>query len=160
MTENHDTETRKVRSADPGLSDEANRLLTDEMQEIVGSDTVEVAPGTPDHTHNRHGRHSPTRAAFENVRIELVITGFVLAIAIGVAAVATGSVIFLIGLVLLLFVGTAAVVKTTLGMTAQAEHADPRTAAELEEEGVDDPDAVLSDLVEGMNTRTFDHEDR
>ncbi len=65
-------------------------------------------------------------------------------------AVATGSVVFLIGLVLLLFVGTGAVVKMTLDMTAQTEHADPRTAAELEEEGVDDPDAVLTDLVEGM----------
>lgn len=115
---------RDVKSDDPSLSSEANRLLTEELRNVVGSESVEVPAG--------------------------VVVFFVIAIAAGVAAVETGSVVFLVALLLLLLAGTGAVMKTVLGMVGEREHVDPRTAALLEEEGVDDPDAVLDELVDGV----------
>ncbi len=159
--DDHTTETRNVEAHDPGLSDKANQRLTEEMREVVGSDTVEVPAGTPDHRTDRHTRHSPTHAALANTRWELIVTLFVIAVSVGVAAVATGSVVFLVGLLLLLVVGLGLTVRTILAMTSEREHADPRTAALLEEEGIDDPDAVLSDLVDGLEgARSGDRTDR
>jgi hypothetical protein len=45
-------------------------------------------------------------------------------------------------------VGTMVVAAGAIQLTTQIEHASPQTTARLEEEGVADPDRVLSDLVE------------
>ena len=44
--------------------------------------------------------------------------------------------------------GTMVVASSAIQLTTQIEHASPQTTARLEEEGVADPDRVLSDLVE------------
>ena len=44
--------------------------------------------------------------------------------------------------------GTMVVASGAIQLTTQIEHASPQTTARLEEEGVADPDRVLSDLVE------------
>jgi hypothetical protein len=45
-------------------------------------------------------------------------------------------------------VGTLAVAVGAIALTTNVEHVDPAVAARLEEEGVADPDRVLSELVE------------
>jgi hypothetical protein len=45
-------------------------------------------------------------------------------------------------------VGTLVVAAGAIALTTRTEHVSPAVAARLEEEGVGDPDALLSDLVE------------
>ncbi len=52
------TSPRRVRSEDPSLSTEANRLLNDELQEVIGSDTAQVPSSRADHAGDIHATHS------------------------------------------------------------------------------------------------------
>ncbi len=58
----------------------------------------------------------------------------------------------LVAAVAVLLLATAVVLFTTTRLTGEAEHVDLATAAALEEEGVDDPDRVLTDLVTDFTT--------
>jgi hypothetical protein len=65
-----------------------------------------------------------------------------------VIALSTGSWWALVVAVGVHAVGTMVVASGAIQLTTQIEHASPQTTARLEEEGVADPDRVLSDLVE------------
>jgi hypothetical protein len=146
MPEDPPTERRAVRSSDPSLSPEANRLLTDELRAIIGSDEVEVPADRPDPAHARHGRHSPLVANIIDARIGAVFTGL--------AAVCVGAIIALglgpwtiVPALAVLVVATLLALRSLLGLTDEVEHPDAETAALLEDEGVGDPDQLLEDLV-------------
>jgi hypothetical protein len=62
MTDRPPTDRRAVRSADPSLSAEANRLLTLELREIAGRDVVDVPVGRLDPARTVHGVHGPVVA--------------------------------------------------------------------------------------------------
>jgi hypothetical protein len=142
------TVRRDVRSDDPTLSPEANRLLTDELREVVGSDQVEVPASTPDRSDDPHGKHSPLVATLMTNRILFVISLLAL-VTIGVIlSLATGSWWALVAACGIHAVGTLLTATAAIRMTTEVEHVDPTTAARLEAEGVGDPDRVLSDLVE------------
>jgi hypothetical protein len=142
------TERRAVRSEDPSLSPDANRLLTDELRQAVGRDEVEVPAGTPRRTAERRGRHSPVVATLATHR-QIAVVSLLAALVIGaIVAFATGAwwaVVVALGLHAL---GTMLTATAAVQLTTEVEHVAPETAARLEEEGVADPDRMLTDLVE------------
>ena len=77
---------RDVRSEDPGLSPEANRLLTEELREILGADRVEVPVDVPvPATH-------PNATAFLAANRLLFAVIFLAGLVIGaIVGLATGS---------------------------------------------------------------------
>lgn len=152
--ESKKTNTRRVESHDPSLSPEANQLLTDELQAVIGTDTVQVPASRPDPAGDRHATHTPFVANVIGVRLALILTALVLLITAGlIIANRAGSAIILIIVFVFVFVFVAlaaavgVIVSMTNRMTAQREHVSPEVAAALEEEGIGEPDRVLTDLV-------------
>jgi hypothetical protein len=79
----------------------------------------------------------------------LFIVTLLAAVTLGaVIVLSTGSWWALVVAVGVHAVGTMVVASGAIQLTTQIEHASPQTTARLEEEGVADPDRVLSDLVE------------
>lgn len=147
------TERREVGSHDPSLSDHANALLRDELREVLGSDTVEVDAGAPHHERERHGGHSPMVAALIDARLTLAVTFFTMLVVGAVASIAIGSWWALVGALAVHAIGTLALVGVTLQLTSETEHVSPETAAELEAEGVADPDRAFNQLLEDYRGR-------
>jgi len=77
---------RDVRSEDPGLSPEANRLLTEELREILGADRVEVAADAPPPV--THPGASVLLAGNRPLLVVMFLAGVVLGAIVGLA---TGS---------------------------------------------------------------------
>lgn len=143
-----DTERRFVRSADPNLSDEANAALTEELQDALGTDRVSMPQDAPDPATAARSGKSTATATVASLRPLFIVT-LLAALTVGaIVALATGSwwaVLLAVGVHAL---GTMVVASGAIQLTTQIEHASPETTARLEEEGVADPDRVLSDLVE------------
>jgi hypothetical protein len=140
---------RDVRADDPDLSAEANEVLTRELQEAVGGDRVRVPAERADEL-GRLGQHTrPTfTAALGANRVLIAITFTVLLIVGVIAALATGSWWAVVAAAAVHALGTLVIISMTLRLSTEVEHMAPEAAARLEEEGVADPDAALSDLVE------------
>ncbi len=149
--EEHDPiERREVRSADPSLSPEANRILTEELRQVLGSDVVEVPTGRPHVERELHGGRSGLVVGLASNRVTLGIAFFVAAVVGAVISLATGSWWFLPLALGVHAIGTFVVAIGALQLTTEIEHLPPSVAARLEEEGVADPDAVFSALVEAF----------
>jgi len=142
------TEKRRVESHDPTLSDHANRLLTDELRQVVGAESVTVPLARHDAAGDRHATHSPGVADLINVRMGLVVTAFVLLISGGVVVVAAGGTVALVVVTAALVACVAVIVWVVGRMTDEREHPSPQLSAALEEEGVGDPDRLLTDLAD------------
>ena len=142
------TERRAVRSDDPSLSDRANELLTQELREAIGADEVVVPQDVPDRSRDRHATHSPFVATLTANRPILIVTFLMALVLGGVVALATDQYWAVVVAAALHAVGTLAVTAGAIALTTNIEHVDPTVAARLEEEGVADPDRVLSELVE------------
>src|SRR4051794_37930354 len=142
------TERREVRSEDPSLSAEANRLLTGELRQVVGKREVEVPAGRPHRAQEAHATHSKFVASLLDNRPVIIVT-FLVALVVGVViSLSTDSysaVIIALGVHAL---ATVCVIFGAVQLTTEQEHVAPETAALLEREGVADPDRVLTDLVE------------
>lgn len=142
------TERRTVRSEDESLSPRANELLTRELQSAVGSDEAEVPKDLPRRAADAHGGRSKFAAVLSSNR-PLVIVTFVAALVVGgIVALVTGLYWAVVVACALHAAGTLLVTAGAIALTTQTEHVDPTVAAQLEEEGVGNPDALLSDLVE------------
>lgn len=141
--------TRPVRSADPSLSPEANRVLTEELREAVGSDRVRSDERRePQRPHAEIHARGDVAAALSANRLALGLIGGVLLVTGVIATVATGSLWALFAAVGVHAVVTVVVVMWFLRTTMIVEHMDPAKAAVLEEEGVADPDLLLTALAE------------
>jgi hypothetical protein len=140
-------EPREVRVADPSLSPEANRILTEELRAAIGRGEVKVPRSRRHLEREPHGGRPGFGVAFSQNRLVIAMT-FLIAVVIGaVLSLETGS-WWLLPLALVVHaLGTLAMVALVLSMTAQTEHLSPGAAARLEDEGVEDPDGLLSDLV-------------
>jgi hypothetical protein len=149
MNEREDEVEREVRAEDPDLSPEANRLLTEELREAVGTDRVQVPAERTDSVGRVPGTgHSTLVGTLATNRL-LVIISFVILLVVGVIiALATGNWWAVVAACGVHAAGTLIVGTIVLRATTQVEHLDPATAARLEEEGVADPDRALSDLIE------------
>jgi hypothetical protein len=153
-TENERTEEREVRSDNPDLSPEANRLLTEELREVVGADRVRLPAGSPPPRADRTRARS-TLVATLTANRPLIIVTLLAALVVGAAvSLATGSWWAVVAVVAAHAIGTLVVATAAIQLTTQTEHAAPEVAARLEEEGVADPDRVLSDLVEDYSPTT------
>ena len=142
------SERRAVASEDPSLSPRANELLTHELREAIGTDEVVVPKDVPDRSHERHATHSPFVATLTANRPILIVTFLVAVVLGGVVALATEQYWAVVVAAALHAIGTLAVTAGAIALTTNIEHVDPAVAARLEEEGVADPDRVLSELVE------------
>lgn len=141
-------ERRTVESRDPSLSDQANRALTHELREVTGSDAVEVPADRPRVAGDRHGDQPGIVVNLLAHRLTIALT-FLVALVVGaIVSLATGSWWFLLLAAGVHAIGTFAITGLVLQMTSETEHLSPTAAALLEDEGVGDPDAVFSDLVE------------
>jgi hypothetical protein len=140
------TVRREVRSEDPSLSPEANRLLTEELRDLVGSDHVEVPEGTPDRRGATHAERSRWGATLRANRLPLLVSLAALLTVGVIVSLVTGSWWALVAAAGIHAVGTLVVATGAIQLTTEVEHVDPTTAARLEEEGVSDPDRVVSEL--------------
>jgi hypothetical protein len=141
-------ERREVRSRDPSLSPEANRILTEELRAAVGRDEVEVPRERRHAGRERHGGRSSFSVELSQNRLVIAMTVFAALVVGAILSLATGSWWFLLLALGVHALGTLAMVAIVLSMTTQTEHVSPGAAARLQDEGVEDPDALLSDLVE------------
>jgi hypothetical protein len=141
-------EEREVASNDPSLSPEANRLLTGELREAVGAETVRVPADTPERSRESRGGRGDFATALAANRILVAITFAALLVVGVIVALATGSWWAVVVAAVVHAVGTFVVLATLANAATQTEHVAPEVAARLEEEGVPDPDTLLSDLVE------------
>lgn len=137
-----------MRAQDPSLSPEANRVLTEELRAAVGGDSVEVPADRRHAERDRHGGHGGFAVTLSENRLIMAMTLLAALVVGAVVSLATGSWWFLLLALGVHALGTIVVVTLVLGMTTQTEHMSPSAAARLQDEGVADPDAVLSDLVE------------
>lgn len=142
------TVRREVRSADPSLSDEANRLLTEEVRKVVGRDVVEVPAETPKRHDEAHGRRSTVLGTIAANRLLFAVSLAALIVVGVIVSLATGSWWALVAACAVHATGTLLIAAFAIGMTTRVEHVDPATAARLEAEGVSDPDRVLSELTD------------
>lgn len=147
MADRQETEVREVKSEDPSLSRAANKLLTEELREAVGADSVRVPRGSPHHERDRHAGRSAFGAQVATNRILLAITFFVALVVGGIVSLAIGSWLFVVVACVVHAAGAFAVLTILATAARQTEHVDPSVAARLEEEGVADPDVALSELV-------------
>jgi hypothetical protein len=144
-----ETERRFVRSDDPNLSAEANAALTEELHEAIGAEHVSMPADAPDPGTAERSGDSMAKATVASLRPLFIVT-LLAALTVGaVIALATGSWWALVIAVGVHAAATMVVASGAIQLTTQIEHASPQTTARLEEEGVADPDRVLSDLVEG-----------
>lgn len=143
-----DRERREVRSADPSLSPAANRILTDELREVIGEETTEVPRDRARTTTVSHGGRSRLWVAVTDNRVLFASVGLAGVVIGAVLAMTTGSWWFLPLAVGLDVLGVVVVATMLIGLTTEVEHVAPSAAVRLQEEGVEDPDRVFSDLVE------------
>jgi len=141
-------EERFVRSADPSLTPEANRLLTEELREVVGRDRVRVPAGAPRREDDAHGRFPPPLANLVSSRQIILVTLLVALVVGAIATLVTGSWWGLVAALGVHALGTLAAAAGAFQLARQQEHVSPNLAAKLEEEGVADPDAVLTELAD------------
>jgi len=128
---------RAVRAEHPGLSPTANRLLTRELRDALGSGSVRAAPVRA----RQRGRVS--RAAGSACRRFLL-----LALSAGaVLALLTHSWWALVGACGVHAAGTLLAAGGAFELMKRREHVSLELAARLEQEGVADPDRVLTDLL-------------
>lgn len=148
LREPEQREERFVRSEDPSLTPEANRLLTEEAQRVVGRERVRVPAGTPRRHEREHATHGTLTSNLIANRQIVLITLFIALVVGGIVALATDMWWAVVLAAALHALATLAVAGGAIQMTTQTEHVAPGTAARLEEEGVGDPDRVLGELVE------------
>jgi hypothetical protein len=142
------TERRFVRSDDPNLSAEANAALTEELQQAIGAEHVSMPADAPDPATAQRSGDSAATATVASMRPLFIVT-LLAALTVGaVVALSTGSWWALVAAVGVHALGTMVVASGAIQVTTQIEHPSPQATARLEEEGVADPDRLLSDLVE------------
>jgi hypothetical protein len=126
----------------------AKEILTEEAREAGGDQAARKASERLESGEAVGQPESPLRAAFASNRLFLV-TGLGLALAVGgVAALALGAWWALLVAVLIHGAVSAVVIGMAMQMTTDVEKPAPEAEAELEEEGVADPEAALTELLE------------
>ena len=133
-------------SDNPKISADARETLIDELEDAVGKDAVEHADVDVDRAISE--RPQSGRSAFASSRLLIVLTGAA-ALTVGViASLALGSWwLVAVGMVVHGLL-TAVVVGSSMTLFSQVEKPDPNVVTRLEEEGVEDPESVINDLVE------------
>jgi membrane protein implicated in regulation of membrane protease activity len=140
--------TGQERAGDDPRREAARDTLRSELREVVGeSAAAEGERAGALEAAEQAGGSGGVAAALSESRILILATLFVALIAGAVAGLATGQWWWLLIALAIHALGTTVVVATTLRMTASVESPSPTAAAALEEHGVRDPDAALTEAV-------------
>ena len=141
-------EEREVKVADPKLDEAANARLTEELQDVLGTDRVRVPEDRP---HPSRGNRPPQRGLWAELvsRRLTVIMLFAAFLTVGaIVSLATGSWWLLLVALAVHALGTLIVTTAALRVTTTSERSSPTTAAMLQEEGIASPDEYFSQLVQ------------
>jgi hypothetical protein len=131
-------------------SPRAKELLIDELREATSDDAVERSDVDVDQAVAAAGAKTPEMARSRLMFVVFAAVGVVVA---GVAALALESWVIFGVLMLLHATATAVVVTVALRATTEGEKPAPTTVAQLEHEGVADPEAALNELVDQTKRR-------
>jgi hypothetical protein len=144
-------ERRAVQVHEPGLSESTNAQLTDEVRDVIGADVVEIPSDRPHASAGEHVEHRrslplpfplPNNFVVAQGGLALVVIGAIAALAVVTHVWWTLVLAFLV-LAAMTYVVVAMIIK----MTSNPERPSPTTVAAMEEEGVDDPEQLFSDVV-------------
>jgi hypothetical protein len=144
-------EQRAVEVHEPGLSASTNAQLTDELREVVGAEEVEVPIDRPHPSSGDQIEHRrtlplpfplPNNFVVAQGGLALVVIGAIVALAVVTHQWWTLALAFLV-----LGAMTYVVIAMIIKMTSNPERPEPTTVAAMEQEGVDDPEQLFSDLV-------------
>jgi hypothetical protein len=133
---------------DPGLSPETNALVTQELREVVGHDTVRVPADRPRASRGEVPGHQGALAYLNQHRFQLLRASAITLTFGAIVALTTGTWWVLPLAAGVHALGTMAVTLTVVRMTTMIEHPSPTVSAALAEEGVSSPDGRFSQMVE------------
>jgi hypothetical protein len=137
-----------VAAADPALSEETNRRLTEELREVVGEERVEVLADRPRASQGEQPKRHGAREYLSMHRFQLLrATAIVLTFG-GIVSLITNDWWLLPLAAGLHALGTMVVTATAIRMTTISERPSPELAAALSEEGVSSPDERFSEMVD------------
>jgi hypothetical protein len=149
MTEKRKFVREEVRVDDPDLSPEANRLLTAELQEALGTDRAEIPVEEAAESHRLPDGERRSLGSVLGTNRLLVAVAFIPLLVIGVMiSLSTDSWWAVVAACAVHAVGTLIVASVALRVTTAVERVTPTTAARLQDEGVGDPDQALTDMLE------------
>ena len=130
----------------PEISEDARKTLIGELEDAVGEEAVEQADIDVDRAISERPR--PLRSAFSSSRLLIILTAATALMVGVVASVALGS-WWLVAVALVVHgLLTAVVVGAGMTLVTQVEKPDPNVVAKLQDEGVDDPEPVINNLIE------------
>jgi len=139
-------ERRKVVVDEPGLTDETNQALTEELRAAIGDDEVRVPAERPKARIPQ--RRSGFLATLSANRLILIITFLTLLVVGAIVALATDKWWIIVIPLAMHAVATIALGAGILQTTTQVERPDPGTVARMEEEGVPDPEGTFNEMVD------------
>jgi len=140
-----------VVTRNPEYSDRANRQIAEEMRDASGAGRFELRDPDPDEKLPR--RRSATAATLWNSRPLLGITLGLLLIVGAIAGLATESwIVVALVIVLVVVVWGAGTVLVGGGLMAEQEKPDPGRVADLEADGVLDPEGELNERVAALDS--------
>jgi hypothetical protein len=142
---------------DPNLSEDANRVVAEELEEATGELIERTAPA--EHTPGRPV--SPYYAALAQSRMAVVMA-LAAAIVFGfIVALASGSWWVLAIAVVVDLLGTLVVAAVIVRTTSMVERPRPETVAKLEDEGVPDPERLINERLDELGAKPPEpsHED-
>jgi hypothetical protein len=156
--ESAEHEIRKVRMADPGLSEQTNRAITRDLQVAVGATSVDVPV---DRLRVDRGAEAPLPSGHlrggTDSRLLIIVIGSMFIGVAAIVAVGAGHG-WIVAVAFVLVAGLALfVVRTVLAMTRVREHPSATTAAAMQADGIRSPDEFFSAAVaEFTDTREDD----
>jgi hypothetical protein len=132
------------------LSPGARRLLTDELREATGRPDAELPAGASRPERAQRAQRSSIVANMVANRHLFIVTFLAAIVVGGIISIATGWYAAVVLAIALHALATLVVAAGAIQLTTEVEHVAPETAAQLEEEGVADPDRLLTELVEDV----------
>lgn len=127
------------------VSSAARAELVGELEDAVGKDAVREADVDVDQA--IEGRPHPVRTAFSDSKLLILLMGAT-ALTVGViGALVVKSWWVMLAAILVHSLLTAIVVGASMKLFSQVEKPDPNTVTKLEDEGVDDPEGAVNELV-------------
>jgi hypothetical protein len=143
-----DLEEREVRSSDPRLSAETNARLTEELQDIVGAEQVQVPRSRPRIAEGEY-RTAQTWSGYLTQNRVSVVRFALIALTFGAIVALVTNVWWLLPLAAGVHaLGTMAVTAGTIHLTTVSEHPSPTLAAALAEEGIGSADEHFTQIVD------------
>lgn len=134
------------------ISAEARETLIAELEDAVGKEAVDRADVDVDRAISE--RPKPMRSAFASSRLLIILSGAT-ALTVGViASLALGSWWLVAAALLVHGLLTAVVVGSSMTLISQVEKPDANVVTQLEQQGVEDPELVINNLIEQVAGET------